>query len=154
MVKFERSSHQSCSLEKRVLKIFATLTGKYYLSQSRPEFLFRKRLWHSCFTVIFYEIFLEYLFIEHFRALCLSFLLESLNHQFFDFLTYPMFIYWSLAWLCICFCSTYQVIMIVQIVLALTKFILYVCVWLSCHLVFFFKSMNWWKMEKKCENSS
>ena len=56
-----------------------------------------------------------------------------LNLQFFEvffLLTYPMCIYGSFGSLCICFCFTYRVITTIQIVLTLTKFVLYVC-WLN-----------------------
>ena len=52
-----------------------------------------------------------------------------------------------------CFCFTYQVITMIQIVLTLTKFVLYVCWLKSCHLVFFLESTNWCKKEKKREKS-
>ena len=50
----------------------------------------------------------------------------------------------------ICFCFIYRVIKIIQIVLTLTKFVLYVCWLKSCYLVFVFES----KKEKKREKSS
>ena len=54
-----RSSHQSCSMKKGVLRNFAKFTGNH-LCQSlffnkvaglRPTTLSKKRLWHRCFPV-------------------------------------------------------------------------------------------------------
>ena len=56
-----RSSHQSCSMKKDVLRNFTKFTGKH-LCQSlffnkvvglRPVTLLKKRLWHRCFLVNF-----------------------------------------------------------------------------------------------------
>ena len=56
-----RSSHQSCSVKKSVLRNFKKFTGKH-LCQSlffnnvaglRPATLLKKRLWHRCFPVNF-----------------------------------------------------------------------------------------------------
>ena len=56
-----RSSHQSCSIIKGVLRNFVKFTGKH-LCQSlffnkvagvRPATLLKKRLWHRCFPVNF-----------------------------------------------------------------------------------------------------
>ena len=128
--------------EKSALKIFAKLTGKY-VSEQAWNFI-KKETPAQAYSCDFYEIFLEHLYHYYF------------NHQFLEFfflLTHLMCIYWSFGSLCICFCSTYQVITIIQIILTLTKFELYVC-WLNKLPVLFFESMNWCKKEKKHENSS
>ena len=81
----------------------------------------------------------------------------NLNHEVFEvffLLTYPMCICGSSGSLCICFSFTYRVIKIIQIVLTLTKSVLYVCWLKSCHLVFFSRSNNWCKEEKNREKSS
>ena len=56
-----RSSHQRCSVRKRVLRNFAKFTRKHpcqslFVNKSaglRPEALFKKWLWHRCFPVNF-----------------------------------------------------------------------------------------------------
>ena len=56
-----RSSHQSCSVTKGVLRNFAKFTGKHLcqnfffnkVADLSPVTLFKKRLWHRCFHVIF-----------------------------------------------------------------------------------------------------
>ena len=50
-----------------------------------------------------------------------------------------MFIYWSLASLGICFCSTYGLITVIQIVLTLTKFTLNVCLLIKFPHSFLFR---------------
>ena len=107
------------------------------------------------FSCDFYEIFLEHLFYRTFPGVCS--IVITWNHQFLEFfflLTYPMCIYWSLCSLCICFCSTYQVITIIQTVFTLTKFVLYVC-WLNKLLLSFRFRINELMQEgkKKRENS-
>ena len=67
-----RSSHQSCSVWKGVLRKFTKFTGEH-LCQSlffnkaaglRPATLFKKRLWHKCFSVNFVK-FLRTSFLEN-----------------------------------------------------------------------------------------
>ena len=66
-----KSSYESCSLKKCVLRNFAKFTGKH-LCQSlffdkvadlRPATLLKKRLWHRCFPVNFVK-FLRTHFLE------------------------------------------------------------------------------------------
>ena len=67
-----RSSHQSCSVWKGVLRKFTKFTGKH-LCQSlffnkvaglKPATLLKKRLWHRCFSVNFVK-FLRTPFLEN-----------------------------------------------------------------------------------------
>ena len=85
---------------------------------------FKKETPAQVFFCDFYEIFLEHVFIEHFHVPSLLLWLESPIFEIFFILTYPMFIYLSFESFRISFCSTYRVIMIMQIVLTITKFVL------------------------------
>ena len=49
--RFNRSSHQRCSVRKGVLKNFTIFTGKHLCL--RPAALLKKRLWHRFFPVNF-----------------------------------------------------------------------------------------------------
>ena len=138
----EKSSHRGCSL-KVVLKTFAKL--KLYKEKQSGTGIFLWFLRNFLKTSFLYNISGRLLYCYY------------LNYQFFEvffLLTYKMCIYGSFGSLCICFCFTLRVLKIIQIVLTLTKFVLYVSWLKSCHLVFFFESMNWFKKEKKREKFS
>ena len=68
LAKFQRK-------QRSALKNFPKLTGKY-LCRNRSETLLRKSHRHRYFSVIF-AIFLEHLFLDHFRRPSLSLLLET-----------------------------------------------------------------------------
>ena len=103
------------------------------------------------FSCDFYEIFLEHLFYRTFPGAWydISFLLESPSFWVFLSSNLPN-VYLLVFWFnYICFCFTYGVISILQIVLTLTKFVRYVC-WLNKSPPSFFVClMNWCKKEKK-----
>ena len=68
-----RNSHQSCSMQKSVLKSFAKLTRKH-LCQSlfliklhAPE----KKLWHRCLSVNFVKFWRTFFSLEHLHWLLL-----------------------------------------------------------------------------------
>ena len=54
-----RSSHQRCSVTKRVLKDFAKFRGKhlcqvlFFIKVASPTTLLKERLWYRCFPVNF-----------------------------------------------------------------------------------------------------
>ena len=85
---------------------------------------FKKETAAQVFFCDFYKIFLEHFSIERFLQPALLLLLESPIFEFFFLLTYLIFVYNLLWFIWICFCSTYSVIMIIQNVLTLTKFVL------------------------------
>ena len=98
--------------------------------------------------------FLRTLFLEHFWLPALLLLLKS--PVFWSFLSSDLpDVYLWVFWFALhMFLFSYQVITIIQILLTLINFVLYVC-WLNkLHLVFFFESMNWCKKEKKWEKPS
>ena len=80
LFKIVRSSHQRCSVRNSVLRNFIKFTGKYlyqsffFYKLARPETLFKKRLWHRCFLVIFAK-FLRTPFLQNNSGKLL------LNHQ-------------------------------------------------------------------------
>ena len=106
------------------------------------------------FSCYFYGIFLKHLFYITFPGACAIVITWITNFLRFSFFWLTRCIYGSFGSLCICFCFTLRVLKIIQIVLTLTKFVLYVSWLKSCHLVFFFESMNWFKKEKKREKFS
>ena len=145
----ERSSYRRCSLKKSVLKSFAKLTGKY-LWQSRSENLKESS---TGIFLQFLQNFLRSLFCKTFPGACPIVNTWITNFLRFFFLTYLICIYGSFSSLCICFCFTYWVIMIMQIVSTLTKFVLYVC-WVN-KLPPSFLFLNQWtdvRRRKKVKN--
>ena len=104
--------------KKKILKIFAKLTGKY-LFWSRSEILLRKRIWYTYFPVIFQK----HLFYRIFPGAC-SIAITWITNKIFLLLSYVMCIYWSFGSFCICYCFTNQVITIMPIIVTLTKFVL------------------------------
>ena len=71
-----RSSHQSCSIIKGVLRNFVKFTGKHLcqnlffnkVAGLRPATLLKKRLWHRCFPVNFAKFLRTPFFTEHLRT--------------------------------------------------------------------------------------
>ena len=127
-------------VKKNVLKTCARLTGKY-LCQSRHEALKKENV-GQVFSFDFYKMFLEDLFYRTFPGTCSMVIM--IIHQFFEvffLLTYLMCISVSFGSFCISFCFTYQIIMMKQIVLTLTKFVIYVC-WLNKLLPSFLFQIN------------
>ena len=75
-----RSSHQRCLVRKCVRRNFAKFTGKdlcqglFFDKDAgfRPATLFKKRLWHRCFSVNFAKFLKTPFFIEHLWWLLLT----------------------------------------------------------------------------------
>ena len=74
-----RSSHQGCSVKRRVLRNFAKFTGKHpcqtlflnKVADLKPITLLKKRLWHRCFPVNFAKFLRTPFLTEHIRWLLL-----------------------------------------------------------------------------------
>ena len=97
------------------------------MSEQSWNFIKKENL-AQVFIFDFYKIFLEHLLYITFLGTC-SIVITWIANFFkvFFLLTYLICIYWSFGSLCRCFCFTSQVVTIIQIVLTLTKFVLYVC---------------------------
>ena len=124
----ERSGHRKSSLRKGLLKVLQNLQENTCVGEGLK--LLRKRIWHRYFPVNFTKFSKNIFFIEHFQVPSLLLLLESPIFWGLFLQTYLMDICGSFRLLCKCFRFIYRVIMIIQIVLTLRKFVLYVC-WLN-----------------------
>ena len=97
------------------------------MSEQSWNFIKKENL-AQVFIFDFYKIFLEHLLYITFLGTCSIVITWIANFlKVFFLLTYLICIYWSFGSLCRCFCFTSQVVTIIQIVLTLTKFVLYIC---------------------------